>query len=128
MAPENFLASKASEAVKALYGADVPATGMQVCPTRKEFEGDLTLVVFPLLRVSHASPEATGQTIGGWLVQNCPEIASFGVVKGFLNVCLSGTFWSEELCAIAADPDFGTLPSTGIRETFPVASSVISSR
>ena len=113
MTPELFLASRASQAVKALYGAEVPAFAMQVAPTRKEFEGDVTLVVFPLLRASHAAPEATGQAIGGWLAENCPEVASFNVVKGFLNVSLSVAYWRGELSAIVSDKDFGRLPSTG---------------
>lgn len=66
MKPEIFIASKASEAIKALYNADIAAADLQVSVTRKEFEGDYTLVVFPLLRLSHAAPEATGNAIGEW--------------------------------------------------------------
>ena len=113
MAAEVFLASKASEAVKALYGADFPAESMQVAPTRKDFEGDYTLVVFPLLKTSHQAPEATATAIGEYLKANCPEVSSYNVVKGFLNICLSGTYWLESLQTVAADPNFGTLPSTG---------------
>jgi len=89
------------------------AATLQVAPTRKEFEGDYTLVVFPLLRVSHSSPEVTGAAIGGWLQENVPEVDGFNVVKGFLNISLSNLFWTELFGAIAADPDFGQLPSTG---------------
>ena len=113
MAAEVFLASKASEAVKALYGADFPAESMQVAPTRKDFEGDYTLVVFPLLKTSHQAPEATATAIGEYLKAGCPEVSSYNVVKGFLNICLSGTYWLESLQTVAADPNFGTLPSTG---------------
>ena len=115
MTTEQFIASKASEAVKALYGADVPAEQMQVQVTRKEFEGDFTLVVFPLLRISHAAPDATGNAIGGWLVSNCPEISAFNSVKGFLNLSLSNVYWSELFASISANPDFGVLPSVGRR-------------
>ena len=113
MTAEQFLAAKASEAVKALYAADCPAESLQVAVTRKEFEGDYTLVVFPLLKVSHQAPEATGNAIGEYLKANCPEVSSYNVVKGFLNICLSGTYWREALQAVASDKEYGQLPSTG---------------
>ena len=113
MTAEVFLASKASEAVKALYGADFPAESLQVAPTRKDFEGDYTLVVFPLLKTSHQAPEATGMAIGEYLKANCPEVSSYNVVKGFLNICLGGKYWLETLQSVASDSEFGTLPSTG---------------
>ena len=115
MTPEQFLALKASEAVKALYGADVEASAMQVAVTRKEFEGDFTLVVFPLLRTSRKSPDATGVEIGDWLVANCPEVSAYNSVKGFLNLSLSNLYWRESLAAIAGDRDYGQLPATGRR-------------
>ena len=113
MEPVKFLAAKASEAVKALYGAEVDASTLQIQPTRKEFEGDYTLVVFPLLRTSRKGPAETGADIGGWLGENVPEVASCNVVKGFLNIVLSPVFWGEVLSDIAAEADFGQLPSTG---------------
>ena len=113
MTAEQFIASKASEAVKALYGAEVAPEQMQVQVTRKEFEGDFTLVVFPLLRVSHAAPDATAAAIGAWLQENCPEIAAFNSVKGFLNLSLSNLFWQECFAGIFAAKDYGQLPSTG---------------
>lgn len=115
MSAEKFIAAKASEAIKAVYGADVPAESLQVQPTRKEFEGDYTLVVFPLLRVTRQSPDATGNAIGEWLKANCPEVSAFNSVKGFLNLSLSNVYWKESLENIASDPDFGRLPSTGRR-------------
>ena len=115
MTPEQFLAAKASEAVKALYGADVEASAMQVAVTRKEFEGDFTLVVFPLLRTSRKSPDATGVEIGDWLVANCPEVAAYNSVKGFLNLSLSNLYWREALACIVEDDNFGQLPATGRR-------------
>ena len=115
MTPEQFLAVKASEAVKALYGADVEASAMQVAVTRKEFEGDFTLVVFPLLRTSRKSPDATGVEIGDWLVANCPEVAAYNSVKGFLNLSLSNLYWREALAAIVEDDNYGQLPATGRR-------------
>jgi len=115
MTPEVFLAEQAAKAVKAIYGADVDASTLQVQVTRKEFEGDYTLVVFPLLRITHASPDASGEAIGSWLKENCPEISAFNSVKGFLNICLSPVYWQETFNSIASDKDFGTLPSTGKR-------------
>jgi len=115
MTTEMFIASKASEAMKALYGADVAADSLQVQVTRKEFEGDFTLVVFPLLRISHLSPDATGVAIGEWLTANCPEISAFNSVKGFLNLSLSNIYWSKVFSTIASDPEYGQLPPTGKR-------------
>ena len=115
MTPEQFLALKASEAVKALYGADIEASAMQVAVTRKEFEGDFTLVVFPLLRTSRKSPDATGVEIGDWLVANCPEVDAYNSVKGFLNLSLSNLYWREALAAIVEDDNYGQLPATGRR-------------
>lgn len=115
MTAEQILAAKASEAVKAIYGAEVPAESLQVQPTRKEFEGDYTLVVFPLLKISRQAPDATGAAIGEWLLANCAEVAAYNSVKGFLNLSLSGLFWQEQLTAASSDPDFGQLPATGRR-------------
>ena len=115
MTTEQFIAGKASEAVKALYGADFPQEQMQVGVTRKDFEGDYTLVVFPLLRTSRQAPAVTAQAIGEWLTANCPEISGFNAIQGFLNLSLSNIYWRENLQDIIADKDFGQLPSTGRR-------------
>ena len=113
MTAEQFIASRASEAVKALYGAEVQPESLQVQVTRKEFEGDYTLVVFPLLRISHAAPDATGAALGAWLAANCPEIEKYNSVKGFLNLTLSGVYWKETFGEILSAEDFTRLPSTG---------------
>lgn len=113
MTPEKFIAAKSAEAVKALWNTDVEPSSLQIQLTRKEFEGDYTLVVFPLARLSHQSPDATASAIGEWLVANVGEIASYGIVKGFLNLCLSGKFWNETLAEIVSAEDFGQLPPTG---------------
>ena len=115
MTAEQLIAAKASEAVKAIYGADIDAAALQVQPTRKEFEGDYTLVVFPLLKISRQAPDATGNAIGGWLLENCAEIAAFNSVKGFLNLSLSGVYWQEQLAAVSSDAGYGQLPPTGRR-------------
>ena len=81
ISPEKFVAEKAAEAVKKLYGAEMDPSSFQVQVTRKEFEGDYTLVVFPLLKVSKSGPEATGNAIGSCLKDSCAEIAGYNVVK-----------------------------------------------
>ena len=113
MTPESFIASKAAQAISELYNTGVEASTLQVQLTRKEFEGDFTLVVFPLLRVSRTTPEATGTAIGEWLKANVPEISGFNVVKGFLNILLSPLYWNELFTAVSQDASFGQLPSTG---------------
>ena len=113
MTPESFIALKAAEALKALYGAETEASALQVQVTRKEFEGDFTLVVFALLRISRTTPENTGKAIGDWLVANVPEIAGYNCVKGFLNLSFSDIYWNTVFSSIASDPSFGTFPPTG---------------
>lgn len=113
MTPETFIQTKAAEAIKSLYGADVEQGSLQVQVTRKEFDGDYTLVVFPLLKVSHSSPENTGNSIGGWLRENVSEIAGYNCVKGFLNISFSPLYWNELFTDILSANDFGQLPSTG---------------
>ncbi len=115
MTPEVFIQTKAAEAIKALYGADVDAAQLQVGVTRKEFEGDYTLVVFSLLKISHSAPENTGNAIGEWMVANVPEIAGFNSVKGFLNLLFYTVYWNEMFAEIASDKDFGQLAPTGRR-------------
>ena len=113
MTPELFIAGAASKAVEALYGVSVDPAALQVQVTRKEFEGDYTLVVFPLLKISHSAPDATGNAIGGYLAANYPEVARFNVVKGFLNILFSEVYWNEVFSDMASDPSFGVLPSSG---------------
>ena len=111
--PDTLLLSAARKAVENLYQTQVPDALLQVEPTRKDFEGDYTLVVFPLLKITHSSPEMTAKAIGEELLAHCPEIGSYNAVKGFLNVCFSPLYWRETLQAIAGDANFGTLPATG---------------
>ena len=113
MTPEQFIISKASEAIQALYGVEVPESMLQVQVTRKEFEGDYTLVVFPLLKMSKTTPENTGNAIGEWLKANAPEVAAYNTVKGFLNISFSEVYWNGVFAEIAAAENFGQLPPTG---------------
>ncbi len=113
MNPIQFLSEKTSAAVKALYGTEPGAEMLQLQATRKDFEGDVTVVAFPLLRLSRKSPEATANELGSWLASNVSEVASFNVVKGFLNIKLASTFWGSVLKEISEDASFGCLPPTG---------------
>lgn len=111
--PEKFIVAKAAEAVRSLYGADADGGMLQVQVTRKEFEGDYTLVTFPLLKVSKSSPENTGKALGEWLVANCPEVAGYNVLKGFLNISFSTAYWNGVFAEIAATADFGQHAPSG---------------
>ncbi|WP_280743655.1 MULTISPECIES: arginine--tRNA ligase [unclassified Parabacteroides] len=93
--------------IKSLYGAEVPAEQIQLQKTKKEFKGHLTLVVFPLLRVSKKSPEVTAQEIGEYLQANEPTIASYNVIKGFLNLTVSSYCWIDLLNSIHKQPNYG---------------------
>ena len=97
----------AQAAVKALYGQDVPEKMVQLQKTRSEFEGNLTLVVFPFVKMARKSPEQTGQELGEYLVQNCEAISKFNVVKGFLNLSISDDAWLSLLADIDKDDHYG---------------------
>ena len=104
---DEFLSSKAAEAANALYNANIGAESIQIQPTRKDFDGDRTVVVFPLTKAAHKSPAAAGQEIGDFMKSHNPEIDRFNVVNGFLNISLSKLFWAKEFAEIASTPDFG---------------------
>ena len=104
---EEQLLQSAKEAIKALYGADVEGNLLQLQKTKKEFEGNLTLVVFPLLRTSKKKPEETAEEIGAWMAEHCDAIASYNVVKGFLNLVISQKAWLGLLNDIDSDAHFG---------------------
>ncbi len=110
---EQFLAEKIGLAVESLYAAKAPDGAIQLSATRKEFEGDVTLVTFPLLRISRKSPEATAHEIGEWLKATLGQIESFNVVKGFLNIKISPAYWSDVFCEIASAEDYGQAAPTG---------------
>ena len=113
LTPEKLIAGSAAEAVRQLWGAEVDASLLQVQITRKEFDGDYTLVVFPLLKMSHLAPEATGNAIGQWMLENVPEVGGYNTVKGFLNISLSNVYWNEVFAEAFRNEDFGQLPATG---------------
>ncbi|MDR2847581.1 MAG: arginine--tRNA ligase [Bacteroidales bacterium] len=103
----------AGEAVATLYGTSLAGGELQVTQTRKEFEGDFTLVVFPLLKISKQSPEATAEAIGNYLQTNTDEIACFNVVKGFLNLVIANHVWFHFLSETTFDAQYGTRTPAG---------------
>ena len=104
---ESIISSSVVEAIKALYGQEVAPKMVQIQKTKQEFEGNLTLVVFPFLKISKKKPEDTAQEIGQYLVDNCKAVASFNVVKGFLNLVIAQSAWLQLLADIDADPKYG---------------------
>lgn len=109
---EEILTTATATAVKVLYNQDIPQEQLQIQKTKKEFEGHLTLVVFPLLRISRKKPEETAQEIGEWLAANCEAVEKFNVVKGFLNLTISPDSWIYLLNDIHADTRFGLTTPT----------------
>lgn len=104
---EDKLTASVIQGVKELYGAEVPAKMVQLQKTKKEFEGHLTLVVFPFLKMSKKGPEQTAQEIGEYLVKNEPAISKYNVIKGFLNLTIASDVWVELLNRIQADEHWG---------------------
>ena len=113
MSIEGKICGSVIKAVKELYGADVPEKMVQLQKTKREFEGNLTLVVFPFLKISRKKPEDTAQEIGGWLQENDENIASFNVVKGFLNLVIAPAAWIGLLNSINADEKYGEKKADG---------------
>ena len=104
---EQDITAAVVKAVETLYGATVDAAQIQLQKTKREFEGSLTLVVFPLLRVSRKKPEDTASDIGAYLKENCHAVADYNVIKGFLNLTVSHESWLEMLKNINADESYG---------------------
>lgn len=112
MSIDNILAQATADAVNALYGAEVAAESIVPSTTKKEFEGNLTIVVFPFLKASHKRPEDTAQEIGEYLVANCEAVEKFNVIKGFLNITIKPSFWTSVLQSVEATENFGFKPVT----------------
>jgi arginyl-tRNA synthetase len=113
MSIEKFMQTTVKLAVKQLYGVDVADEQIQIQLTNKEFEGDYTLVVFPLLKISRKSPEATATELGETLKNLLAEIKSYNVIKGFLNIKFTADFWLQRLNAAIENDDFGFSHGTG---------------
>lgn len=109
---EDKLVASVLNGLKALYGQEVPEKMVQLQKTKKEFEGHLTLVVFPFLKMSKKGPEQTAQEIGEYLKANDPAVAAFNVIKGFLNLTIASATWIELLNEIQADEQYGLVQVT----------------
>ena len=109
---EQQLQSAVINAVKALYGQDITPEQVTLQKTQKKFEGHLTVVVFPFLRISRKKPEDTAQEIGQWIKDNTDLIATFNVVKGFLNLVIAPAQWIALLNDIEANPTYGIIKPT----------------
>ena len=107
---EEFISSVVARAAQELYGV---SDNIQIQKTRKEFEGDYTVVVFPLLRASKKSPEATATELGEKIVATTPEIRGFNVIKGFLNLVVDASFWASRFEEIVATENFGMAEPSG---------------
>ena len=107
MSLDSIISQGVSRAVKELYGVDTPAEQIVPQATRKEFEGNLTIVVFPWVKAARQVPDAVATEIGNWLVDNEPAVDRFNAVKGFLNIVIEPTYWNSVLEHIAADDNFG---------------------
>lgn len=112
MSIDNILAQATVQAVKALYDLDFPAEKIVPTTTKKEFEGNLTIVVFPFVKASRKRPEDTAQELGDYLVAHCEAVEKFNVIKGFLNIVIKPSFWTGVLQGVAADDNFGFKPVT----------------
>ena len=109
---EKLILDAVKRSVEALYG-ELSGEQLQLQKTRKEFEGDYTFVVFPLLKKSRKSPEMTANEIGAHVVEHTPEISAFNVIKGFLNLTLDASFWADRFVEICTDKGFGQAAPTG---------------
>jgi arginyl-tRNA synthetase len=107
MTTEQFLSNELARAITELYAQPAPDAVWQLQATRKEFEGDFTAMMYPLLKISKKSPEQTGEEVGNRLQRQCPDVASYNVVKGFLNIKLSPAFWLKQLTLIARTEHYG---------------------
>lgn len=112
MSIEQLIAQGTAKAVSELYGLAMPEEQIQVQKTKKEFEGHFTVVVFPFLKASRKGPEQTATEIGGWLQANEPAVCGFNVIKGFLNLVISASFWIDMLNRVNADSEYGFTPVT----------------
>ena len=112
MTVDTIIGSAVGAAVKQLYGIDAAPNTLVPQPTRKEFEGNLTIVVFPWVKAARKAPEAVGKEIGDYLLEHEPAVERYNVVKGFLNLVIRPTVWSQVLASVAADADYGFRTAT----------------
>src|SRR3978361_1492581 len=109
----NFIVESTLKAVKELYQIDIAAVDVSLQETRKEFEGQITIVTFPYTKFSRKSPEQTGNEIGAYLQNELKEIAGFNVIKGFLNILLTDEYWIDKLYKDILPDDFAVIKPNG---------------
>jgi arginyl-tRNA synthetase len=109
----NFIITEVVKGIKQLYNQDIAESLVSIQDTRKEFEGQATIVVFPIVRFSKKSPEQTANDLGEYLVANLEVVTAFNVVKGFLNLSITNSYWIDLFNTDLLQPDFGTIPSNG---------------
>lgn len=111
---ESIISDWCLDGARALYGNEIAASHIQIQKTKKDFEGDYTLIVFPFVKLARKSPEAIGKELGEHLLANVREISAYNVIKGFLNISLTSEFWADRLNQALATPDFGMAePNSG---------------
>jgi arginyl-tRNA synthetase len=113
MSIEQHIITATIAGVKQLYNQDLPESQISLQDTRAEFEGQITIVVFPVVRMSKKSPEATGTDLGNYLVEHVEEVTAFNVIKGFLNLSIADTYWTTLFNDELLKPDFGAIAPTG---------------
>ena len=107
MSIENIISEAVAKAVSALYGIDADASKIALQPTKKEFEGNFTVVVFPFVKMSKKKPEDTAREIGNYIKENCGAVKDFNAINGFLNIVVEPSFWANVLKHIDETPDYG---------------------
>ena len=112
MSLDKTISAAVAKAVSELYGITAAPDSIQTSATRKEFEGNLTVMVFPFVKAAHKAPETVGAEIGRWLVDNEPAVAAFNTVKGFLNIVIAPSYWNDVLRTIETTENYGTVTPT----------------
>ena len=113
MSLEQTIALHVSNAVEQLYGINTEPDSIQIQKTKKEFRGNITVVVFPFVKTARKAPQAVGEEIGAYLVEHTPEVSEYQAVQGFLNLTVSTSYWLETLQHICRDDNYGTQPDNG---------------
>ncbi|RZL62359.1 MAG: arginine--tRNA ligase, partial [Pedobacter sp.] len=109
----NFIIKPTLEAIKQIYNEEIAESVINIQETRKEFEGQVTIVVFPITKISKKSPEETAKAIGEYLVEHVAEVTAFNVVKGFLNLSIADSYWLNLFNTELLSDDFGKIKSNG---------------
>ncbi|MFG6391793.1 MAG: arginine--tRNA ligase, partial [Candidatus Amulumruptor sp.] len=112
MSPDSIIRISTAKALKDLYGLDVEPETIIPSATKKEFEGDMTLVVFPWVKAARKAPDAVAKEIGDYLVDNEPAVSRYNVIKGFLNLVIDPLFWNSVLRGIARQENYGFTEAT----------------